>query len=775
MELFDLCKDCFNKFSIGKISLVFVLFACTSSINSTFAQDSLSSLMELSLVELMSLKVTSASNKSEGLNQAPATIVVITEEDILERGYFELYDVLNDLPGFDLSRAFGDDDYYEYVRGYRKTESGQMLLMVDGIIMNHLYNNNMNGYAQYPLFNIKQIEIVYGPASAIYGPNAFTGVINMITKSDGKSIVTTTTGSNNTNIIDLHINQKLEEIEINVSGRFYQSAGHDFAGRTSMLEDSLFTNPYYWGGFSQAGFTGYNSPANSHFIHPFVRFKGLTVGTINFFNESGLGSEFAGGTALNSGTWQTTDNSFYTKYETKVKNLKSKTLFKIRRSDIPGSSAFFYRSLLQGSDTSLLTPGEQLIMNSVDTFTNTSGSNQTYVTDQNTQYAEYWQANNASLSFYQDFSYKASNKLTVNFGLKYKKRNLNRDYFINSSSYSSNYLYLLSDSTRNNPLNPAVQQAISFPDRPNDSGLDQENHSLQIDRGIYSQVEYVLSGKNTLFAGLRYDHNSVWKSIVSPRIGIVTQTFNNFVGKAFFGTAYLEPSARVLYGGWSGSLSNENLVPEKMRTFEISGRYTKDDFSIGVNTFYNFAPDVISQNEDKVPINLGERRMFGMEANARLLILNESKFLSRVKCNLFVSYINSKEDLTGNNALIETGNMAPIKVKFMLSGKIKNNIHLSLQNRYISSINTVSSNPINTIDANFVSDAFVEYRNILIDGFSIGIKVYNVFNTDYFHPGYRKADAGENGVNQALLNSSWYSSRLPQPKRTVLVTARFMF
>src|SRR5262245_16884281 len=87
------------------------------------------SLYELSLEELLSVDVTTASNKIEKLSKAPATIIVITEEEINERGYFELYDVLNDLPGFDLSRAFGDDNYYAYVRGYRKTTSDQMLLM----------------------------------------------------------------------------------------------------------------------------------------------------------------------------------------------------------------------------------------------------------------------------------------------------------------------------------------------------------------------------------------------------------------------------------------------------------------------------------------------------------------------------------------------------------------------------------------------------------------------------------------------------------------------
>ena len=99
----------------------------------------------------------------------------------------------------------------------------------------------------------------------------------------------------------------------------------------------------------------------------------------------------------------------------------------------------------------------------------------------------------------------------------------------------------------------------------------------------------------TIFAGLRYDHNSVWKEVWSPRVGIVAEPMDGLIAKAFFGTAFLEPSSRILYGGWSGSLSNEDLIPEKMRTFEVSANYIKGDFAIGLNGFFNTAPDAIGQ------------------------------------------------------------------------------------------------------------------------------------------------------------------------------------
>lgn len=729
----------------------------------------------LSLEELMDITVVTASNKDEQLSKAPATIIVITNEEIQERGYLELYDVLNDLPGFDLSRAFGDDDYYGYVRGYRKTTSDQMLLMIDGIIMNHLYNNNMNAYSQYPMANIKQIEIVYGPASAIYGPNAFSGVINIITKKDGESDVRISAGQNNTNIIDMHLSKKTEDLMVNFTGRLYQSDGHDFSGRTSMMEEELFTDPYLWGAFAQTNFTGYNSPSASNFIHPTISFKGLTVGHIGFFHESGLGSEFAGGTSLNAGTWQFKENTTYAKYETGTEDFTSKTLIKYRRSDIPGSSTFLWRWLSQGVDSLTLDPGDQFVLNGSDTVTNNSGNSQDYITDINYQYAEYWQANNASYSLFQDFAYTPNDDLTINFGLKYERRVLNRDYVINTSEVAHTYLYEVEDINRNNPLNPAVTGSFPFPDRPDDATIDQHNHNTLVDRGAYVQARWDIMSDLTFFGGLRYDYNSVWKEVISPRIGLVYKPVPGLVTKAFYGTAFLEPSARILYGGWQGSLSNDNLVPEKMRTLEVSGSYTKGNFSGGINAFYNTAPDAIGEGDGDVPINLGERRMIGAELNGKFLIRNYSSFLSRFRSDLYVSYINSEEDLAGNGDFVETGNMAPIKVRFILTAYLMDNLVVSLQNRYISEIKTVSTNPLGTIDAHFVSDANIQYKNLFTDGLSFGVKIYNWMNVDYFHPGYRNGDAGEQGVNYALLNTSWYSSRLPQPERTIMFNLGYTF
>src|SRR5262249_5355135 len=65
-------------------------------------------LSERSLEQLLGMRVVSASNRPENRPEAPATVIVITREDIRERGYTELSEILDDLPGMDVIRPYGD-------------------------------------------------------------------------------------------------------------------------------------------------------------------------------------------------------------------------------------------------------------------------------------------------------------------------------------------------------------------------------------------------------------------------------------------------------------------------------------------------------------------------------------------------------------------------------------------------------------------------------------------------------------------------------------------
>ncbi len=152
-----------------------------------FAQEQVKpeELFELSLEDLMNTEIVTATKKSQKISEVPANVRVITAEEIKEKGYFTLEEALSDLPGFQFRNIVGFNSYV-FLRGV-PSQNNLILVLVDGIQINELNSGGFYGGGQYNLSNVKQIEVVYGPASALYGTNAISGIINIIT-NDPKDI-----------------------------------------------------------------------------------------------------------------------------------------------------------------------------------------------------------------------------------------------------------------------------------------------------------------------------------------------------------------------------------------------------------------------------------------------------------------------------------------------------------------------------------------------------------------------------------------------------------
>ncbi len=130
--------------------------------------------------------VRSVSKRPENLKTAPATVELIEAKDILARGYTDLIDLLSDIPGFEISKTYSVLYANFHQLGFRQTNSERTLVMVDGVEENDLWLNWAYLSRQYPISNIKQVEIIYGPASTMYGSGAFLGAINIITYQKGE-------------------------------------------------------------------------------------------------------------------------------------------------------------------------------------------------------------------------------------------------------------------------------------------------------------------------------------------------------------------------------------------------------------------------------------------------------------------------------------------------------------------------------------------------------------------------------------------------------------
>jgi len=126
----------------------------------TLAQDSdLDEWLEMDLSELMNVKVTTATKRSQLVDKVPATVRIITDKEIQERAYYSLEDVLRDLPGFQFRDILGFNSY-SFQRG-APSQNNLILVMIDGIQINELNSGGFYGGYQYNLQNIKRIEVVY--------------------------------------------------------------------------------------------------------------------------------------------------------------------------------------------------------------------------------------------------------------------------------------------------------------------------------------------------------------------------------------------------------------------------------------------------------------------------------------------------------------------------------------------------------------------------------------------------------------------------------------
>jgi iron complex outermembrane receptor protein len=129
--------------------------------------------------------VSIATGNAQPLRRAPAVASVITAEEFAAMGAQNLDDVLESVPGLHVSRASVRYAPIYAIRGVAGGQSNpQVLMLQDGIPMTTMFNGDKGAaWIDVPLENIARVEVIRGPGSALYGADAYVGVINVITKS----------------------------------------------------------------------------------------------------------------------------------------------------------------------------------------------------------------------------------------------------------------------------------------------------------------------------------------------------------------------------------------------------------------------------------------------------------------------------------------------------------------------------------------------------------------------------------------------------------------
>lgn len=237
------------------------IFVASYSFSQTTNEDSLYSVDQLftvSLEELLSLKVESASKKVESSFETPLSVTVLTSEEITNSGATTLEEAFRLVPGM-IVRQESNGNYDIHIRGLDNipssnftfySENTMTLVLLDGQKMyNHI--NGGTWWETFPIAiqDIDKIEIVRGPSTALYGPNAATGVINIITKKVTEqgvhAQINAESGTFNTNIGSISTSFKKDKLGVRVGVNYdlrdrFEELFYNYNSGDYVIADSIY-------------------------------------------------------------------------------------------------------------------------------------------------------------------------------------------------------------------------------------------------------------------------------------------------------------------------------------------------------------------------------------------------------------------------------------------------------------------------------------------------------------------------------------------------------
>jgi iron complex outermembrane receptor protein len=161
-----------------------VSLAAVNCAFSVFANNSEDSFDAIALLDLIVLDVSAVSKKTESIASAPGVVTVINAQQIAELGARNLSDILATVPGlFVFDNYFSLSDQVSIRGNLSEDYNTKVLLLINGHPAYHALHGTFFT-DMVPIDAIHRVEVIRGPASVLYGTNALTGVINVITKMD---------------------------------------------------------------------------------------------------------------------------------------------------------------------------------------------------------------------------------------------------------------------------------------------------------------------------------------------------------------------------------------------------------------------------------------------------------------------------------------------------------------------------------------------------------------------------------------------------------------
>ncbi len=691
-------------------------------------------IVDLSLDDLLNIEITSASKFKESISDTPATLLVITKKDIADRGYTNLPQIFADLPGMDVIVSHGDVHQLVYARGNRTGSMNERtMFMVDGVEQNMLYTQHMNIDTDFPLTAIERIEVLYGPASAVYGPNAFSGIINIITRNPqdledktDKIITRVGVGSFDTKFGDVTFLGKHGPLGISLSYKRYRSDRIDLSDRPGFFTNgSIIGNPAVWGPFAQ-DYPLFQNLANNYGIIGKLTFKNFQVGFNRLLTNQGNGGVYPFDKTLPTVNWKLFRNIFHIRYQRELSEKITWSFLSTFQKGGAGPDSVWAQGWNDGLQWTDIRTVEMMT----------------------------WKFISSKWALFQDLVFKPADNWILSGGFKYAAGKYQKSYEFGTADTvtfipgDTDFSY---DNLYPQPLNPGQTPGNTF----NDS-----------EWGVYIQSKWSTRDKKfNLVAGMRYDDNNIYGDTFNPRIGATYQLSKKFLLKANYGTAFQAPAPRNLGGSWGGLNVSTELQPDEIETVDLSILSTSKNFAHDLTLFHNVVTKSILQGE-----NLPKKTMMGFEYKFNLFFQSLGKNIKNIRAHFNYTFIDAKYDTERINLDTlrmsdKVGGIAKNKFNFILDADLFKHIHFNFKLNYIGKRPTIVSNPIAQVDAFTIASAGLQFRNIF-KHLTLFVNVYNLFDVEYYHPGYDSANAGE---DTSKPSTGWYCSRMPQPRRNFIL------
>ena len=207
-------------------------------------EENIDQYFEMSLDELINIEISVASKTTEAYINSPSSVYVFTAVEIERMGVRSVEELLNYVPGYFTGLDIEQGKAYRIgARGRSTALSESVLFLVNGNRLNDLYTGGVSIINRLiPVENIKQIEVIRGPGSSLYGSNAFLGVVNIVTKESVNDIQLSY-GSFHGVALAGNFSKSYENIDINAFVKGFSNDGYEFddftdlVGRTSDMTD----------------------------------------------------------------------------------------------------------------------------------------------------------------------------------------------------------------------------------------------------------------------------------------------------------------------------------------------------------------------------------------------------------------------------------------------------------------------------------------------------------------------------------------------------------